>query len=136
MITECHNLYSELLQEYGDRKKAGRFSLLIDHKNKIPYIVPRNIEHINYAKEILQTENLQYLYPFPLVPSHIHFKGKPTEEIITGVITGESGLEQKFGKIHNHQSLKKAHEIIWNLIVDTEIPLNIKENKIIFDYAR
>ncbi len=136
MIIVCNRLRYDLLEKYGDRKKPGRFSLLINHKNKLPYIVPKNVEHINYAKEILQTEELENIYPFPLVPSHIHFTCEKNKEEITGIITGVSGLEQSLGKIHSHQSLKNAHDIVWKLIINSKISLNILENTIIFDYAR
>lgn len=135
MIT-CDKLTYELLEKYGHRKKIGRISILTDTKGEILYVVPKEIEHIDYVKEILNVRNLTNMYPFPLVPSHIHFEGKNKQEKITGLITGESGLEQSLGKIHTHSSLNQAHNLVWKLILEGEVPIgNITKNKIIFDYA-
>ncbi|MEK6952805.1 MAG: hypothetical protein AABX29_07360 [Nanoarchaeota archaeon] len=133
----CDKLTYELLEKYGHRKKIGRLSVLTNPKEEIIYVVPMDIEHIDYAKEILNTENIAYLFPFPLIPSHIHFDGKKKQEKIIGLITGESGLEQSMGKIHTHTSLNKAHNLIWKLILEGEVPIgNITKNRIIFDYVK
>lgn len=132
----CDKLTYKLLEQYGHRKKIGRLSVLTDPEKEIFYIVPKDIEHIAYAKEILNKEDLTNLYPFPLIPSHIHFGGKIRNEKITGLVTGESGLEQSLGKIHTHSSLNQAHNLIWKLILEGEIPIEITKNKIIFKYMR
>ena len=52
MIKKLNRLTLDTYLEYGNRKVAGRISLFIDVSSENVYMVPRDIEHIDFAREI------------------------------------------------------------------------------------
>ncbi len=131
----CDKLTLDTYIRYGNRKKPGRISFLVDVGTETIYPVPREIEHIDYAMEILGEA------PLPdnckrLVPSHIDTQLCDSIPRVVGVITGVSGLEISLGIKHTRDDLRRAHDTIWNLINQGEIGISkVNENKIVERYA-
>ena len=115
--------------QYGDRKKLGRISVLVDVCSSNVYPVPKNIEHIQYAPKLKRQHAISYE---KLVPAHIDTNGME----ITGLSIGYSGLEQKMKVRHTEEDLKKAREIMWDFIRNGLIPVGtLQEDSIASRYV-
>ncbi|OYT32566.1 hypothetical protein DRJ22_00060 [Candidatus Woesearchaeota archaeon] len=119
-----------LINQYGNRKKPGRLSILVNVEEKKIYAVPRKIEHIDYAKQF----NIELS---KLIPVHIDTKLNENglEEII-GLVTGVSGMEIGYGIRHSKKDLEEAHKLAKDFIENGELPIKkLEEDKIIYKYS-
>jgi len=131
MTETCQKLDSGTYNKYGNRKRNGRISLLVDTETETIYLVPKEEEHIDFAKRIAEPEH----YP-KLVPVHVDTEMQDAEPRIVGVITGVCGLEIKLEVRHDAKDLEKAHDIAWKLINISEIHTGkIREDRIVMRYA-
>ncbi|MBS3125256.1 hypothetical protein J4211_03320 [Candidatus Woesearchaeota archaeon] len=135
-------LTEELRRTYGDRKIPGRLSILVDLcAQPLIYAVPREIEHINFVKELLGTDETQEVRERGtlLVPSHIDIQpnGQNFHYLVCGFLTGVSGLEIAFGVRHPREALKRAHEQTktFTRIGELSVTTTFSEDKINYKYA-
>lgn len=108
---------------YGDRKKQGRLSVLVDVKSGNVHPVPKDKEHIDFARSLGITLE-------QLVPSHIDI-----EQESINIITGVCGMEIGFGIRHKRKDLETAHERILEYISNGEIRYQHLGWKIIYRYV-
>jgi|GEM_PF-4633555 len=121
MIKKLNRLTLDTYMEYGNRKVAGRISLFVDISSENVYMVPRDIEHIDFAREIQRKgliNNLEKLIPTPIDTTYDNKETLIPKINISGVLTGVSGLEIKAGIRHTKVDLESAHKITWDLIYD------------------
>jgi len=130
MIKPLEKLTKDVYMQYGDRKKPGRISVLVDVVSEKIYAVPKYVEHIIYAPKLKKQCKIPYE---KLVPAHIDTNGA---EVI-GVSAGYSGLEQRMGIRHSEEDLKKAKELIWQFVNSGSIPKGkIMEDAIATKYIK
>src|SRR3989344_2610091 len=107
----------DIVHRFGNRKIHGRLSVLVDTEAKQIYVVPRNIEHIEFTRRLLSLGNYEEvrLRASHLIPSHISIlpdlNTPDLEERVKGFLTGISGLEIGYGVRHTKESLLMAHEL-------------------------
>jgi len=124
------SLTHSLLNSFGDRKKPGRLSIFVDVEEERIYAVPRETEHIDYAKKL----NVDY---DKLIPVHIDTENYDGLERVVGVVTGVSGLEISGRVRHLASDLEKAHELAWDFIKKGEISVGeVEEDRINYKYAK
>ena len=127
----CQKLTPGIYDKYGNRKRNGRISLFIDTNTETAYLVPKEEEHIDFAKRLVQQDYSR------LVPVHIDTEMRDTKHRIVGMIIGVSGLEVRLGVRHDIEDLKKAHDVAWKLVNSSDIPVGkIREDRIIMRYAK
>src|SRR3989344_7340493 len=96
----------DIVHRFGNRKIHGRLSVLVDTENRQIYVVPRNIEHIEFTRRLLSLEGYEEvrLRARHLVPSHISIlpdlNTLDLEEKVKGFLTGVCGLEIAYGVKH------------------------------------
>ncbi|HLC32924.1 MAG TPA: hypothetical protein VJJ82_03795 [Candidatus Nanoarchaeia archaeon] len=136
-------LTTGLVHEFGNRKEAGKLSLIVDLRDRSPqiYAVPRQIEHVDFVRDIFGLED-QYevqTHGTLLVPTHVFIRpnGWMYQEEVTGYLTGISGLEIAFNVRHPKSALKKAHEEakLFAQRGELRIAERLIEDKIIYRYA-
>lgn len=126
-----------LLSSNGDRKKPGRLSILVDLVEDKIYAVPCDIEHIDFAREILgfgpEENGKRYT---KLIPSHIDCVKKDGLEIVAGVITGVSGIEIGYGVRHRKEDVSLANVKTLDFVAkgDVEISRDL-ENEVCMKYT-
>jgi len=119
-----------IFNNYGNRKKPGRISIVIDLDEEKIYPVPRKVEHLDFAKD-------KFLEHERIIPSHIDLEpnGCGLEKVV-GIITGISGLEISGGVRHKKEDLEKAHAISWDFVKNGEIKIgDVKEDEVVYKYS-
>lgn len=116
-----------ILENFGRRKKANYLGLVCDTKNMKIYPVPVNVEHIEWAlniigggysrEAILRNSSLIS----HLVPAIVVFD--PGLEIVEGSIIATSGMEIGFGVRHTSEQINEATSLVDAFIRNGEIPL-------------
>jgi len=108
-------------EEFAHRKKSGRISFLVlPYKEQI-YYVPRAIEHIDFASNLLSLNPSFGDISF-LIPTHIDTKMELKEDrwgmaiYILKLISGVSGMETGYGVRHKKEDIIEAHKMIVRLI--------------------
>ena len=126
-----------LISRFGDRKKLGYVSIIINVDNGEVYIVPRDTEHIEVLTKILSMD-IEDLREHPelaanLVPSIIEIK----DEEVYGILTGFSGSESGYNIRHTVKQLDKGHALALKFVEKGNI-LQHQEftHKVIYRYAR
>ncbi len=122
------------ISQFGDRKKAGRFSILINANTKDVFAVPRNMEHKDFLCGLLRT-TAEALTEQPelithLIPVHIDLKPDSIE-----IITGLSGFEQVYHVRHTRDNLHAAHQRAKAFVAQGEVEYQTLEEKIDYRYA-
>ena len=115
MIKSYEKLTYAMFHEFGNRKEPGKISLLVDLRKKPGiYAVPRDIEHIDFVKELTGTDDGEEIKEQArlLIPTHIFLQptGPNFQYQITRYLSGISGLEIAFGVRHSKMSIDRAHE--------------------------
>ena len=115
------HLTREILEEYGNRKREGRLSVVTDLNNEGRiYPVPIDTEHIEFCTELVgDPRKLERI-----IPSHIEYHQIEGEYEIISVITGESGMELGYGITHNADDTITAHSRVINFINDGYVLVN------------
>lgn len=130
MIKPLEKLTWDVYAAYGNRKKPGRVSILVDVVRNQIFGVPATAEHTKYAPKIISQCKISY---DKLVPAHIDTNGA---EVI-GMSAGYSGLEQKIGVRHSKKDVIKAKELAWQFVREGDIPLGkIAEDSIAGRYLK
>ncbi|MBT6044616.1 hypothetical protein HOG54_01030, partial [Candidatus Woesearchaeota archaeon] len=99
---EVDSIQWEQFGKYGGRKHEGRLSLMADAVDEKFYLMPLNMEHIDYARAL---SPLQKPEPGDLqryIPVHVFVKDigetvEETQRCVVGLMTGSSGMETGFG---------------------------------------
>ncbi len=116
------NLTWAAVNAFGDRKQAGRFSVVVDVKTKDVYPIPRDIEHRDYICTILHTtpEDISQNPNLAarLVPVHIDLN---PEGSVNEIITGISGFEDFYKVRHTQEDLNAAHTRAKEFVMNGEI---------------
>jgi len=128
----CEQISLDSYLQYGDRKKPGRISLLCDLEADEIYFVPKEIEHIDFAK-ILDDQNKRNYEK--LIPSHVDILYDGEIKVI-GVITGVCGLEEKLGIRHYKRDLVTAHRKIFDILSISNLKVELSENTIVKRYVK
>ncbi len=117
------------VSSFGGRKEPGRVSVLVDTVDETVYLVPRDMEHIDFAQNVLQRapESMH-----SLVPSHIDID-EALEQI--KILTGVCGLEILLRVRHSPDELDRAHERTKEYVARGEIPYPIVDDRIVLDYC-
>lgn len=128
----------KFLELFGDRKRTGLFSIIVNTKNGRVHPVPRYMEHVSFVCKLLRIDKKKLLekpdIASHLVPSNININD---EGFIDGIITGVSGLEIGARVRHTKESLDIAHTIALQYIQNGEIPVEkLKINKIMTTYLK
>lgn len=100
-------LTDEVIREYGDRKRLGRVSVVVDTLGSAIYVVPRDIEHIDFMA--LHFPNVNY---GPFVPFHIDMDNREVADLIPG----HTGLEYKLSVVHDGASVAIARVLVLEFI--------------------
>lgn len=100
-------LTDEVVREYGDRKKPGRVSLVVDTLTSDIYLVPKNVEHIDFMKGNFSNRDYGLFVPFHLDMDN---------EDVVKLTPGESGLEYKLGVEHDNASIAIARVLVFEFI--------------------
>jgi hypothetical protein len=130
-------LSKKTFERYGDRKKPGLITFLIDVDKESIYPVPKGMEHVGLACILAKTTRF-VIETDPKVVSHLIPSTLEIKEgLLVSVLTGVSGLELGFKVKHKKGDLRKAHRLIWACITLSEevgtIKIEeLKRNKIIF----
>lgn len=103
-------LTESLFEEYGNRKKVGRLSIVVDTESFVAYAVPIGVEHIDFLRAGFGKEDSKF------VPVHIDLNSNYDVEAI---ITGESGVEQGYGVRHTSEQLDIAHQKALELVANS-----------------
>ncbi len=96
-------LTENLIKEYGDRKKSGRLSIVVDTTNNEIYPVPQDAEHIDFMRIYFPGRDYK-----PLVPFHIDMENGQIVELTHG----QTGLELKLGVTHPHSAINSARTLV------------------------
>src|SRR3989344_5895139 len=102
------------LEQYGDRKKLGRVSLLVDTLNEKIHFVSREMEHIDFIHG-LESDSGQY---HRYVPVHVDVN----DGMITKMLTGISGVELELKVRHSPKELREAHRLAREFIERGNVP--------------
>ena len=100
-------LTDEVIKDYGDRKRPGRVSIVVDTLGNVIYVVPKNIEHIDFMA--LHFPGVDYR---PFVPFHIDI----LDGEVADLIPGHTGLEYKLGVEHDGASVAIARGMAFEFI--------------------
>jgi len=112
---------------FGNRKKTGRLSILVDVNSKQIYPVPLKQEHIDFANRVKGISGLE-----KLIPSHIDIEEWSG---VIRVITGICGMEINFGIRHTSEDVERAHRIAVDYVKNGEISYESLKEEIIYRYC-
>lgn len=127
----CERITLDTYLKYGNRKKDGRISFFVDTRNDSVYLVPRDIEHIEFVKYIAKLHDYSRI-----IPTHVDTELHGDELFVIGILTGVSGLEIKLNVRHSHEDLEIAHDVTWNLINSSDVKVGkLRENRIVTWYG-
>ncbi len=126
-------LTQKLIEMYGNRKRKGRLSVVVNTSNSDVYVVPKNKEHINYCLNLVG-DDVRKLEK--IVPSHINYDTVESLYEVISIITGESGMERGYGVRHRHDDLNIAHQRVLDFVHNGKIFVHPNlESRIIYDYS-
>ena len=100
-------LTDEVIRDYGDRKRPGRVSVVVDTLGNAIYIVPRNIEHIDFMALHFPGRDYSLFVPF-----HIDMVNGEVADLIPE----HTGLEYKLGVKHDGASIAVARVMTFEFI--------------------
>lgn len=117
-MKSCEALTDDVLREYGDRKKSGRVSILVDTiKNEI-YLVPRDVEHIDFMNSNFPDRNYEFFVPF-----HIDLR----DGEVVSLISGETGLEYRLRVQHPPYAVEVARGLTFEFLRKGNKRLNLNK---------
>lgn len=118
---KVEKLTEDQITSFGDRKHKGRLSVVVDTlqegENLDIYIVPKDKEHIGFCLELVK--DVRRLTN--IIPSHIHYDNVEGIYEVTGVFTGESGMEQGYGVRHSARDLDRGHQRVLRFVNEGEV---------------
>jgi len=118
----------EVLREFGDRKTKGRIDFVVDIITKQIYPVPREIEHSRFVPELPDYS--------PKTSKYVPIQFRLDNGIIEEVLVGASSYEAKFKVRHTLEELQKAKMYAWVLAANSNIPIEVKRDKVFRNYAK
>ena len=127
-----------LFDNFGDRKETGRVSTLTDLETGLIHIVPREIEHINFAYGILNADEIEVERLAKLIPTHVGIERLAEDGLqVISLLSGICGLEIGLRVRHTRAQLQEGHERIREFVANGEIPVlrPLREDKILYKYA-
>lgn len=110
------SLTSRLIEEFGDRKKQGRLSIIVNLLDDKIYPIPKGKEHIEFGIELVG--DIRKLSK--VIPSHIDYRNIEGLYEIYRIITGESGMEEGYGVRHSCEDLNYAHSKVFDFVHTAE----------------
>ncbi len=138
MVRPITRLTWDLVERFGGRKAEGLFSILINTNSGEIYIVPREIEHIDFACRLLNIERDEFKrepqIASHLIPVHIKING---EGFVEKIVTGISGLEL-YGVRHTKIAVETAHAIAHKFVEKGEVPIlrKLEEDRIVYQFVQ
>ncbi|MDP3917494.1 MAG: hypothetical protein Q8Q42_04395 [Nanoarchaeota archaeon] len=129
-------LTGDVFEKFGNRKRSGRLSLLVDMANENIYAVPIGVEHIDFVRELIGRDSFDTLKMRRYIPVHVDRYPTPDwSGDVNGLVTGVSGMEISYGARHTKEDLRGAHQIVRKLIEKSNIEVNLQEDKVIERYS-
>ena len=128
----------KLFDEFGDRKATGFLSLIIDVHNGVIYLVPHELEHIEFVSKLLNVDKKELKknpeMAINLIPSMISVNH---DDEASGIITGVSGMELGYWITHIKEEMEIAHLLSHKFVDAGEIPKkqSLDKDVIIFKYS-
>ncbi len=118
----------ELWKEFGDRKSKGRIDFVVDVLTDNIYPVPRNMEHSQFIIKLPDYS--------PKTTRYVPIQFRLEEGTIKEILVGASSYEARFGVFHTLEELQEANRCAWVFAVRSNIPLELKREKVFKNYAK
>ena len=117
----------DVLKEFGDRKTEGRIDFVFDISTSKAYVVPKDLEH----KDFVPTLPNYAPKTIRFVPSQLRLQNGKVKEIITGASSYEAN--EKIS--HPLKDLYQAHELMWIIILNSSLQVDLERDEVLKNYA-
>ncbi len=110
-----------LYNGYGDRKQQGMICFFYDVRDKIFLLIPRDVEHWNFASSFLGVSFIDLKnVASHLIPCTIIIEYDKVVSLITGVSSLEIGAKVR----HDKKDLEVAHKAALRFIYQGELQVS------------